>query len=177
MTHGEIYKKAYELKVFQVWELIEELLKEWNFLGRNFIKERVTSWLALQVRHEAVVKVNSNPPIFAIKEFSENWKKYLRYKTCPVCGKEFLPKKSQTIYCSERCANRQYAKRKWQKVKPEGRRHRKWTQKELEILRETIRKKGRLSTQDIKRLAKTLGRSFKAIQHKYYEEMNERLRR
>lgn len=51
MTHGEIYEIAYRLKAFQIWELVEELMKSWDFLGKKVIKDRVTSWLAIQIKH------------------------------------------------------------------------------------------------------------------------------
>lgn len=171
MTHGEIYETAYRLKAFQVWELVEELLKNWDFLGRRFVKDRVNSWLALQVRHQAVVKVHSDPPIFALKEFSDCWQSHLRHRTCPVCKKSFLPQKSQTVYCSQKCADKEYAKRKWKKLKARRRKPKRWNRQDTELLKKIIREKGKLTTQDFRELAKLLGRTFKSVQHKYYDEV------
>jgi hypothetical protein len=168
MTHGDIYTVAYRLKVFQVWELVEELTKEWGFFGRKFIKDRVSSWLLVQIRHKTVVKVSSRPPLFAFKEFENRWQEFLRYKTCPVCGEKFLPLKSHTLYCSPKCAQKKYAKRKWQAVKPQKRENRPWTEEELRLLRDAFEEKGRLRAEDLRELSKKLGRSYKSVEHKYY---------
>ena len=165
MTHGEIYEKAYRLKAFQVWELIEELLKDWGFLGKKFVKDRVKSWLAIQLRHGALVKVSSNPPIFAFPEFAQSWEEYLRYRTCPVCSKEFLPSQPTQELCSPSCRQKHYKayhreRRKKLRMKLDSKR--RWTEEEVRILIQ-LREEGK-SWEEI---ARALGRGKEGVKDKF----------
>ncbi len=174
MPH-HILEKALELKVFQIWELTHELEKDWGFLltGKQ-IKDRVRVWIGNNLSTGFLVKVMDDPPMFTVRKYEKEWREHLRLRACPVCGKKFLPRKSQTLYCSETCANRRYAKIKWRRVKPEKRKPRKWTEEELNLLKGTAQKKGKLSARDMRELARLLNRTFKAVQHKYYEEVSNR---
>jgi len=170
MLHADIWEKAYKLKVFQIWELTEEVYKDWEgIFSKKVVKDRVTSFVASQIKANALIKVNKRPPVFAFPEFADEWKKYISFNTCPVCGSSFLPQNPQEIYCSKKCANKEYAKRKWKKVKPPTRQNKPWTDKEILLLKKEIRRKGRLTAKDLRELAQKLGRSFKSVMHKYYE--------
>ncbi len=195
MSH-HILEKAIELKVFQLWELTEELRKDWDYLYTTAqIKNRVRDWVKNNLEAGFLETVSREPLIFAIKECADSWKEHLRYMTCPVCREEFLPKKSQTVYCSDACrkkaeyekgknkkkeylrqrkdltrrASRRY-KQKLQAMTPAKKRG-PWTQKELELLISEYKGKGKLSRRDLVRIAQKLGRSFSAVMHKYYEEV------
>ena len=177
MLYADIWEKAYELKVFQPWELTQEMLKTWEGIyAKKVIKDRVLSFIASQLRGKALVKVNTKPPVFAFPEYANEWKKHARFSRCPICGSSFLPQNPQEIYCSKKCAEKEYAKRKWKKLKPERRQSKKWTRKEIETLKKEIRKKGKLSAKDIRELSEKLGRSFKSVLHKYYEVREDALR-
>lgn len=193
MTFGDVYQKAYKLRVFQIWQLTDELEKDWGFLGRSFVKERVKSWLKTQLKAGTVLKVNKEPPIFTFSEFKSDWIHFLRKKTCLICNEEFIPKNSQEKYCSEKCksaaeyqqkkeykkqylkqrkdltrkASRNYTQRLQQKTvaTKKGR----WTDEELKILRNAYLQKGKLSKKDLVDIAQKLERSFKSVENKYFE--------
>ena len=196
MLHADIWEKAYKLKVFQIWELTEEVYKDWEgIFSKKVVKDRVASFVASQLKANALIKVNNEPPIFTFPEFVNEWKKYLRFNICPVCGRSFLPKTPQQVYCSEECrekadyekkkdkkkqylkqrkdltrkASRKY-KQKLQAMTPSKKRG-KWEKEELEILKQEYRRKGKLTRQDLVRIAQKLGRSFSSVMHKYYEEV------
>ena len=196
MMPHHILEKVLELKVFQMWELVDELSKDWDFiLTRKRIKDRVRTWIKNNIETGFVKVVSREPLIFAVKEYAKEWREHVRLRTCPVCGKEFLPLKSQTLYCSSKCRQRaEYERRR--ESKKEYLRQRKdltrkaskkykqklqsltpakkkgvWTQEELELLRSEYKKKGQLTRQDLVSIAQTLGRSFSAVMHKYYEEV------
>lgn len=186
MTHGDIYKKAYQLKVFRQFELVEELMKDWGFLGRNFVKTRVESWIITQIRHQTLVRVED---YFALPEFAENWQSYIRTKTCPVCGSQFVPKNSQEIYCSETCKGKAEYQQKKDKKKEylktrkdlnrkavknyrtklqsqtQSGSQKKWQDWEIELLKSM----GKLTKKDMVEVANRLGRSFKSVENKYYQ--------
>ena len=65
MLHADIWEKAYKLKVFQIWELTEEVYKDWEgIFSKKVVKDRVASFVASQLRGKGLVKVHSNPPVF-----------------------------------------------------------------------------------------------------------------
>lgn len=195
MSH-HILEKAIELKVFQLWELTKELRKDWDYLYTSAqIKGRVRDWIKNNLSAGFLETVSREPLIFAIKDCRENWREHLRYIACPICGREFLPRKSQTIYCSDKCRGKaeykkkrdkkkeylkqrkdlirrasQRYKQKLQELTPASKRGR-WSPEELEILRNEYEKKGHLTRADLVKIALILGRSFSAVMHKYYEEV------
>jgi len=165
MTHGEIYEKAYKLKTFQLWELVEELTKEWGFLGKKFVKDRVKSWLAIQLRHGTLLKVSDEPPVFTLPEFARSWKEYLRYRTCPVCGRKFLPSQHTQELCSPSCRQshyKNYHRERRKKLHMRLDSKRRWTEEEVKILLE-LREKGK-SWEEI---ARVLGRGKEGVKDKF----------
>ena len=176
MTPGRIWKIMLQKKVFQIWEIAEELRRLYPFLPKKWIRNKVREFVRTQIENGALVQVHNNPPLFAIKKHADEWKKHARFSRCPVCGSSFLPQNPQEIYCSKKCAEKEYAKRKWKKVKPPKRLNKHWSEEELGILKEEIRKKGKLSAKDIRELSEKLGRSFKSVLHKYYEVREDALR-
>lgn len=169
MTPGKIWKLMLQKKAFQIWEIAEELQKLYPFIPKKWIRDKVREFVKTQINNNALMQVSLDPPVFAIKKFAGEWKKYARFNTCPICGSSFLPQNPQEIYCSKKCAGKEYARRKWRKVKPPKRLNKHWSEEELEMLKEEIRKKGKLSAKDIRELSDKLGRSFKSVLHKYYE--------
>ncbi len=169
MTPGKIWKLMLQKKVFQIWEIAEELQKLYPFIPKKWIRDKVREFVKTQIDNQALVQVCQDPPVFAVSKYASEWKKYASFNKCPVCGSSFLPQTPQEIYCSKKCANKEYAKRKWKKVKPPTRQNKPWTDKEILLLKNEIRRKGRLTAKDLRELAQKLGRSFKSVMHKYYE--------
>ena len=165
MTYGEIFEAAYKLKAFQPWQLQKELEKGWGFLGKSYIKERVKSWLAVQLRHEALVKVNDEPPVFAFPEFVKNWQEFVEKRVCDICGKQFLPLQDKQQFCSEECKQRHYKQYHTERRKKEGMKvgtRRRWTKKEEKMLLQ-LKAKG----YTYKEIAQRLNRTKTAVEEKY----------
>ena len=195
MTPGKIWKLMLQKKVFQIWEIAEELQKLYPFLPKKWVRDKVREFVKTQIDNGAVVQVYQDPPVFAVSKYANEWKKYASFSTCPVCSSSFLPQTPQQIYCSETCrekadyerkkdkkkeylktrkdltrkASRKY-KQKLQAMTPAKKRG-PWTQEELELLKREYEKKGHLTRTDLVRIAQALGRSFSAVMHKYYEEV------
>lgn len=165
MTVGEIYAAAYRLKVFQIWQVQKELEKDWGFLGKSYIKERVRSWTATQLRHKALVKVNDDPAIYTFPEFAQNWQEFVEKRTCDICGKEFIPTQDKKQFCSEECKKQHYRKYHEERRKKEGMKtnsKRRWTENEVQKLLQ-YKMKG-LTYGEI---AQRLGRTKSAVEEKY----------
>ncbi|SMO77241.1 hypothetical protein SAMN06269117_12919 [Balnearium lithotrophicum] len=177
MKSSEIFILMDRLKVFQLNELVDKLIEDWGFLGKSYIKTRVQSEVYGWVRYGIVVKVNDDPPVFALKEYADNWREYYSgVKTCPVCGKKFLSRRGkQDRYCSARCRERARARRRKTQVRKNVRRYyrgadstaenyrKPWTEKEIEFLKENY---GKLTQKEI---AKRLGRTVPAVKAKVKE--------
>lgn len=167
MTLGEIFEIAYSLKAFQAWELVKELQTKWGFLGKSYIKERVRSWLAVQLKYNAIVKVNDEPPIFTFPEFLDTWQSFIQKRTCPICDKQFIPAQDKQMFCSEECKKKHYKQYHEQKRKEKGMKtgiKRRWSKKE-ELLLLKLKNQG-LSNSEI---ASRLGRSKASVIEKYKE--------
>jgi len=177
MKSSEVYILMDKLKVFQLNELVDLLLEDWGFLGKSYVKSRVQSEVHGLVKYGIAVRVNDDPPVFALKDYADNWREYYGgVKTCPVCGKKFLSRRGkQDRYCSSRCRERARAKRRKAQVRKNVRRyyrgadstaenHRKpWTEKEIQFLVENY---GKLTQKEI---AKRLGRTVPAVKAKVKE--------
>lgn len=165
MLFADIWEKAYKLKVFQPWEVVDELHKEWEgIFSRSVIKHRVSTFIVAQLRAKALVKVNSEPPIYAFSEFAENWREYLRLRRCPICGKEFLPLQSTQEFCSDECLQRHYRlyhrkRRKKLGMKVDSKK--RWSEEELQKAI-ALRKQGKT----YKEIAQILGRTPEGVKDK-----------
>ncbi|HIQ48043.1 MAG TPA: hypothetical protein EYH58_00195 [Aquifex aeolicus] len=162
MLYADIFEKAYKLKVFQIWELTEELYKDWEgIFSKKVVKDRVTSFIASQLRANSLIKVRSDPSIFAFPEFGTEWEKYVRKRKCQTCGKEFIPFRPEQVYCSEKCRERRKAS-----PLPPQKTQKKWAKEEEEFLKRELRKKGKLSKKDMVEIAQKLQRSYRSVWHK-----------
>ncbi len=162
MTHADIFEIAYKLKVFQPWQVINELLNLYEgIFTKKLIKDRVQSFLASQVKAGSVVKVSSTPPIFAFKEFSDEWEPYALKYTCKVCGKAFFPSMPHQEFCSEECKKKSHNARR----RTHGHRYSKWEPWEIELLQKTF-PDGRFEGSKARAIAPRLGRTPEAIRRK-----------
>ena len=165
MTYGDIYLKAYPLKVFQIWELVNLLEEDWGFLGKTFIKERVKSWLNVQIRAGAIKQVNKDPAIFAFTEYADNWQSYINKKVCKICGKTFVPNQSKNEFCSETCKKQHYKQYHERRRTAQGMKtgsKRRWKKSE-ELLLLKLKNEGYTYEQ----ISKHLGRSITSVVEKY----------
>lgn len=195
MTVGEIFIAAYKLRAFQIWQLTQELEKDWGFLGKSYIKERVKSWIATQLKHKALIKVLDEPAIYTFSEFADFWQELIQKQTCPICNTSFIPKNSQEKYCSKECkakaeyqqkkeykkqylknrkdlsrkASKKYTKKLQEMTKPVKKG--KWSKEELQTLQMAYLQKGKLSKKDLVEIAQKLGRSYKSVENKYFSEV------
>ena len=173
MKRSDIWIAIEEKKVFQIWEIVEELMKEWGFFGRAFVKERVKSAVRYWLSCGLLKKVNDEPLIFALKDYADRWQDFATAKVCLVCGKKFFPKRgSQELYCSRKC----YAKRKYEKNKEKLKKGARsyyrsldkvavrkglpWTEEEDEFL---LQNRGKLTYREI---AQKLGRTVEAVAYR-----------
>lgn len=157
MTFGEIYEKAYKMKVFQIWQLVKELEKAWGFLGKSYIKERVRSWLKVQLRAKAVIKVSNEPSIFTFPEFKQKWQTLIEKRTCPICSKEFIPAQDKQMLCSEECKKKHYKTYHKQKREEAGMavgHKRRWEEEEIQKL-VNLKNKGYTYQQIAEKLGRT----------------------
>lgn len=175
MRASDIFILIEDLKVFQMNELVDRLLKDWDFLGKSFVKTRVQSVVYGWVKYGVIVKVNDDPAVFALKDYADSWKEYYSgVKTCPVCGKKFLSRRGeQGKYCSRKC----YEKAKTQRRKEDTRRRvrkylrsahetavnkgKPWTKKDIEILRK-LKSEGKTHRE----IAQVLGRTVYSVRWK-----------
>ncbi len=178
MRTSEIFVLIEELKVFQLNEIVDRLLEEWDFLGRSYVKTKVQSAVYSWLRYGVIVKVNKEPPVFALKDYAENWKDYCSgIKICPVCGTEFLSRRGkQDRYCSRKC----YEKAKTRRRKKETRKRVKnylhsadftavnkgktWTQSDIETLMK-LKEEGK----NCREIAIELGRTVYSVRWKLQE--------
>ena len=157
--------------------------------------ERVRSWLKVQLRVGAVIKVSDEPAIFTFPEFKKKWQIFIEKMICPICGDKFLPKNQQEKYCSENCKakaeynqkkeyKKQYLKQRRDLTRKAARRYTqklqnqtqaikkgRWSEEEVQILKNAYLQKGRLSKKDLVEIALKLGRSYKSVENKYFSEV------
>lgn len=164
MSH-HILEKAIELKVFQLWELTEELRRDWDCLYTTAqIKGRVKDWVKNNLESGFLETVSREPLIFAIKDCRENWREHIRYMTCPICGKEFIPTQKVQDFCSQECRKEHYRRYHRKRRKKLGMRldsKRRWTPAEVE--RAIALKEQGMSYREI---ADALGRSPNGVKDK-----------
>ena len=164
-----------KLKVFQINELVDYLMEEWGFLGRSTVKTKVESTVYSWLKYKTLVRVNKEPPIFALPDYADRWRElYGREKKCPVCGKTFFAKRgSQDRYCSRKCYEKAKAKRRRADTRRRVRKYlqsadqaavnkgKPWTKEEVRKLVE-LRKEGKT----LREIALILGRTVYAVRWK-----------
>jgi predicted nucleic acid-binding Zn ribbon protein len=154
-----------KLKIFTPWMVLNEL-KAPSYL-RNIYKEKVRSLIAGQLKNGILVEYNQEPPVFGLPGQDIETIK----RTCGVCGKRFIPVKSNDTYCSEECEkqyrNEYLRKRRRQKGMAVRRRY---TKEEEKIIYEVLSVYGCKSAV-LQELSKRLGRHPEAIKSKYKRMM------
>jgi len=165
MMPHHILEKALELKVFQMWELVHELEKDWGFLlTEKQIKDRVRTWIERSLGTGFLIKVADSPPLFAVKRYKKDWQAHLRKRTCPVCGKEFVPAQHTQELCSPGCKREHYKRYHRERRKKLGMKldsKRRWTPEEVRTAI-ALRELGK----SYKEIALILGRTPEGVKDK-----------
>jgi len=111
MSPGVIWKTMLSKKVFQQWEIIEELTRKYSYLPKSYVRMRVQEMVRLQTQNKALVKVHEDPVILAVAKYAESWENlYTTRYTCEVCRKDFIPSKSSQKVCSKECKRKHQIK-------------------------------------------------------------------
>lgn len=168
MTPGKIWKLMLSKKVFQIWEIAEELQKEYPFLPRKYIRDTVREFVKTQMKNGALVQVSPHPPVFAITKYAGEWRRYVLKRKCAYCGDEFIPIHPDQLHCSVICKERKNAT-----PLPPQKEKRKWTKEEEDLLRRYIEGKERLTKKEITAIGQMLGRSYRSVWHKIRRLRNE----
>ncbi len=161
MTDGKIWEAMLKLRVFTPWMVLRELNPP-SFL-RQYVKERIRSLIASQVKAGILQVLNEDPPVFGFP--GESVEKVMR--KCGICGKKFIPTQDSDQHCSDEC-EREYRKRFLEKLRrdkgmEERRRYEEW---EEELIWSTLSQHGCKSA-ILQELARKLGRKPEAIKSKY----------
>jgi len=161
MTDGKIWEIMLRLRVFMPWQILKELNPP-SFL-RQYVKERIRSLIASQVKAGILQILNEDTPVFGFP--GESVEKAMR--KCGICGKKFIPTQDSDQYCSDEC-EREYRKRFLERMRrekgmEERRRYEEW---EEELIWETLSKHG-CKTAILQELAKRLNRHPEAIKSKF----------
>jgi len=161
MTDGKIWEIMLRLRVFMPWMVLKELNPP-SFL-RQYVKERVRSLIASQVKAGILQVLNEDPPVFGFP--GEPVEKVMR--RCGICGKKFIPTQDSDQHCSTECEreyrNRFLERMRREKGMEERRRYEPW---EEELIWETLSKNG-CKTEILQGLAKRLNRHPEAIKSKF----------
>ena len=174
MTPGKVWGVMLRRRVFQQWEVVEELCKEFSHLPRSFIKMKVEEMVKLQTRNQVLVKVNSRPPILAVSKYAPLWEKhYSTYYECEVCSRRFIPSMPHQKVCSEECKHRHQIRlyreyRRSLQERAENKRFLPWSSQEEELLKKVFPEL-KYSKSKALELSKVLKRSPEAIRRRLYE--------
>ncbi len=160
-TDGAVWAKMLELKVFRPEDVVNALNPPRGF--RKWVKQKVHSLIASQTRNGLLRRLVEEPAVFATWLATEDDIKAVM-KPCHVCGKLFIPSRSDHRYCSRECHLRvkQERIRRIRKSKGVGSVKRRWTQEELARLQEFMYRKARQG--EYEELAKKFGRTRKAVE-------------
>jgi hypothetical protein len=161
MTDGKIWEIMLRLRVFTPWMVLKELNPP-SFL-RQYVKERIRSLIASQVKAGILQVLNENPPVFGFP--GESVEKVIR--RCGICGKKFIPTQDSDQHCSDEC-EKEYRKRFLERMRrekgmEERRRYEEW---EEELIWETLSRNGCKSA-ILQELGKRLNRHPEAIKSKF----------
>jgi len=173
-----IYELILERRFFRISDITEELWKEYGeIFPRSFIRNKVRDFVEVMVGQRLLkVLPEYDPPIFENPVAKETKPLKELLKKCPVCGKDFFPKRGkQDKYCSAKCREKARTRRRKADTKLRVRRYyhsadRKvkrygipWTKEEEKFL---IENKGKLFYREI---AEKLGRTVNSVQAKARE--------
>jgi len=170
-----IYELILRRRYFRISDITEELWEEYGeVFPRSFIRQKVKDFVETMIG-QGLLKVLTeyDPPIFEnpLAEEKKPLKELL--KKCPVCGKDFFPRRGkQDKYCSRTCYNKAKYRRKKEGLKRRARQYYRsadltakrhglvWTEEEDRFLAEN---KGKLTYRQI---AEKLGRTVDAVAYR-----------
>lgn len=160
-TDGKIWATMLELKAFKLEDVVKALNPPSHL--RSWVKKRVRSIIAQQLKLNLLRIVVENPPVYStLYATKEDIKKL--YKRCAVCGTEFIPLQNKQISCSKKCKQfyhkRQYSERREKRGMAVGTKKR-WTKEELKLLEPLLTRQAERG--EYERLAKRLGRGVEAV--------------
>lgn len=154
-------------KVFTQKDIIKDLEEtKYKYLGKSFLKNKVKDFIKQQLYKATITAVSEG--IFALKEYAQDWEKYIEKKKCYVCSKEFVPFEEKQLFCSVECKKEyyklyHYTKRNSGKI---NRKFQNWQEWEDKRLIETFKPDYRYNKSKAEELAKELGRTPQAIQER-----------
>ncbi len=167
-----IYELILERRYFRISDITEELWKEYGeIFSRSFIRNKVKDFVEVMVG-QGLLKVLSeyDPPIFENPVAEEEKPLRELLKKCPVCGKDFFPRRGkQDKYCCRKCYERAKARRRRVDTRKRVSRYmhsadssavnhnQPWTKQEESFL---IENKGKLTYREI---AEKLGRTVYSV--------------
>jgi len=103
MTEGQIWQKMLQKKVFTIGTLMADIPPA----IKPYIKEKIKSLIAGQMKLGLVKQVSITPPVFAIKEATdEDIDRFKR--VCPICNTKFFPAQAVQEFCSPECRQKHY---------------------------------------------------------------------
>jgi len=168
-----IYEAILERKYFRISDITEELWNEYGeIFPRSFIRNKVRNFVEVMVG-QGLLKVlpEYDPPIFENPASGETKPLNELLKKCPVCGKDFFPRRGkQDKYCSRKCYEKAKTKRRKADTRKRvrnymhsadekaERRGKQWTPSEDQLLRKLIEKK-----MTHREIAEKLGRTVYSV--------------
>jgi len=160
MTEGQIWQKMLQKKVFTIGTLMADVPPA----IKPYIKEKIKSLITGQLKLGLIRQINTNPPVFAVRDATEeDIEKLLR--TCPICKKQFFPSQFTQEFCSPDCRKKHYQRYHERRRAKEGMKvgsRRRWTQEEIQNLL-FLKEKG----YTYEEIAQRLGRTTFAVVEKY----------
>lgn len=160
MTEGQIWQKMLQKKVFTIGTLMADIPPA----IKPYVKEKIKSLIAGQMKLGLVKQVSIHPPVFAIKEATdEDINRFKR--VCPICGNKFFPAQFVQEFCSKECRQKHYLryhKRRREKAGMKVNSRRRWSSEEEQKL---IQLKQLGYTYE--EIAQRLGRTTMAVIEKY----------
>ena len=170
-----IYELILERRNFRISDITEELWKEYGeIFSRSFIRNKVRDFVEVMVGQRLLKDLPEyDPPIFENPVAKETRSLKELLKKCPVCGKDFFPKRGkQDKYCSAKCREKARTRRRKTDTKLRVRRYYHsadltakryglvWTEEEDRFLAEN---KGKLTYRQI---AEKLKRTVDAVAYR-----------
>ncbi|MEM0326820.1 MAG: DUF2116 family Zn-ribbon domain-containing protein [Desulfurococcaceae archaeon] len=160
-TDGMIWGQMLQLRVFTP-QMVLDVLNPPRYL-KSWLKERIRTLIANQVKYGLLRQAVENPPVFATTWATEEDIRKL-YKKCVVCGAEFIPEQQKQIVCSQECKRRYY--KNWHRKRREEAgmdvdSKRRWTAEEIRKVKHLIHIQAEKG--EYERLAKQLNRKPRAI--------------
>lgn len=162
MTDGQIWAVMLRKRIFTPAELLDSLNVS-NYM-KPYIKERVRSIIASQLKVNALKMIDKEIPVLAVPDITEE--EIENYKViCMQCGTKFFRKNSKNQFCSEECKKehyKEYHKRRREKENMRVDSKRRWTEEELQIAL-SMREKG----YTYREIAEKIGRSRQSVVEKF----------